>query len=45
MTKKQKQISRSDKNKILTDARELKGIIPKPDKPVSITDMNKAILE
>lgn len=29
---------------IKSDVRELKGIIPKPNKPVSIEDMKKAII-
>ena len=28
---------------VKTNVRELKGIVPKPRKPVSISDMNKAI--
>ena len=30
---------------IRSDVRQLKGIIAKPDKPVSIEDMNTAIIE
>lgn len=29
---------------VKSDVRELKGIIPKPNKPVSIEDMKKAII-
>ena len=29
---------------IRSDVRKLKGIIPKPNKPVSIADMNEAII-
>lgn len=30
---------------VKTDVRALKGIVPKPKKPVSISDMNEAIKE
>lgn len=29
---------------VRSDVRKLKGIVPKPDKPVSIEDMNSAII-